>query len=28
MKIYFADPEYDGRFLRALDYAPLGAQMG
>jgi len=28
MKIYFADPEYDGQFLRTLDYAPLGAQIG
>jgi hypothetical protein len=22
MKIYFDNPEYDGQFLRALDYAP------
>jgi pimeloyl-ACP methyl ester carboxylesterase len=28
MKIYFADPEYDGQFLRTLDYGPLGAQIG
>ena len=28
MKIYFDDPEYDGQFLRALDHAPLGAQIG
>lgn len=28
MKIYFEDPEYDAQFLRALDYAPLGAQIG
>jgi len=28
MKIYFDDPEYDGQFLRALDYTPLGAQIG
>ncbi|MFL6552189.1 MAG: hypothetical protein DMF32_05090 [Verrucomicrobia bacterium] len=28
MKIYFDDPEYDGQFLRALDDAPLGAQIG
>jgi pimeloyl-ACP methyl ester carboxylesterase len=28
MKIYFDDPEYDGQFLRTLDYAPLGAQIG
>ncbi len=28
MKIYFDDREYDGQFLRALDYTPLGAQIG
>ena len=28
MKIYFDNPEFDGQFLRALDYAPLGAQIG
>src|SRR5215472_15351045 len=28
MKIYFEDPEYDGQFLRAIDYAPVGAQIG
>jgi pimeloyl-ACP methyl ester carboxylesterase len=28
MKIYFGDPEYDGQFLRAIDYAPAGAQIG
>jgi len=28
MKIYFDNPEYDGQFLRAVDYAPLGAQIG
>jgi hypothetical protein len=28
MKIYFDDPEYDGQFLRTLDYVPLGAQIG
>jgi hypothetical protein len=28
MKIYFDDPEYDGQFLRALDYTPLAAQIG
>ena len=28
MKIYFDDPEYDGQFLRTLDHAPLGAQLG
>jgi len=28
MKIYFDDPEYDRQFLRALDDAPLGAQIG
>jgi hypothetical protein len=28
MKIYFDDPEYDGQFLRTLDYGPLGAQIG
>ncbi|HEU0275027.1 MAG TPA: alpha/beta fold hydrolase [Candidatus Udaeobacter sp.] len=28
MKIYFDNPEFDGQFLRAVDYAPLGAQMG
>ena len=28
MKIYFDDPEYDGQFLRTLDYTPLGAQIG
>src|ERR1051325_8831622 len=27
MKIYFDDPEYDGQFLRAIDYAPAGAQI-
>jgi hypothetical protein len=26
MKIYFDDPECDGQFLRAIDYAPAGAQ--
>jgi hypothetical protein len=26
MKIYFGDPEYDGQFLRSVDYAPAGAQ--
>src|SRR5215471_7495439 len=28
MKIYFGDREYDGQFLRAIDYAPAGAQIG
>jgi len=28
LKIYFDNPECDGQFLRALDYAPLGAQIG
>jgi pimeloyl-ACP methyl ester carboxylesterase len=28
VKIYFDNPEFDGQFLRALDYAPLGAQIG
>ena len=28
MKIYFDDPEYDGQFLRTLNYGPLGAQIG
>jgi pimeloyl-ACP methyl ester carboxylesterase len=28
VKIYFDDPEYDAQFLRTLDYAPLGAQIG
>ena len=28
MKIYFDDPEYDGRFRRTIDYAPTGAQIG
>jgi pimeloyl-ACP methyl ester carboxylesterase len=28
MKIYFGDPEYDGQFLRSVDYAPAGAQIG
>jgi pimeloyl-ACP methyl ester carboxylesterase len=28
MKIYFDDPEYDGQFLRAVGYAPTGAQIG
>ena len=28
MKTYFDDPEYDGQFLRTLDYTPLGAQIG
>jgi hypothetical protein len=28
MKIYFDGPEYDGQFLRAIDYAPVGAQIG
>ena len=28
MKIYFDDLEYDGQFLRTLDYDPLGAQIG
>ena len=28
MKIYFDDPEYDGQFLRALNYGQLGAQIG
>jgi pimeloyl-ACP methyl ester carboxylesterase len=28
MKIYFDDPEYDGQFLRSVDYAPVGAQIG
>jgi len=27
LKIYFDDPEYDGQFLRTLDYGPLGAQI-
>ena len=28
MKTYFDNPEYDGQFLRAVDHAPLGAQIG
>jgi hypothetical protein len=28
VKVYFDNPEFDGQFLRALDYAPLGAQIG
>jgi hypothetical protein len=28
MTIYFDDPEYDGQFLRAIDCAPAGAQIG
>jgi pimeloyl-ACP methyl ester carboxylesterase len=28
MKIHFDDPEYDGQFLRTLELAPLGAQIG
>src|SRR5918996_4058763 len=28
MKIYFDDLEYDGQFLRTLNYASLGAQIG
>lgn len=28
MKIHFDDPEYDGQFLRAIGYAPAGAQIG
>jgi hypothetical protein len=28
MKIYFGDTEYDRQFLRAIDYAPVGAQIG
>lgn len=28
MNIYFDNPEYDGQFLRAIDHAPLGAQIG
>ena len=28
MKIYFDNPEFDGQFLRALDYVPVGAQIG
>jgi hypothetical protein len=28
MKIYFDDPEYDGQFLRSVDYTPVGAQIG
>ena len=28
MKIYFDNPEYDGQFLRAVDHAPQGAQIG
>jgi pimeloyl-ACP methyl ester carboxylesterase len=28
VKIYFDNPEFDGQFLRAVDYAPLGAQIG
>jgi pimeloyl-ACP methyl ester carboxylesterase len=28
VKIYFDNPEFDGQFLRALDYVPLGAQIG
>jgi pimeloyl-ACP methyl ester carboxylesterase len=28
MKIYFDDSEYDGQFLRTLDYGPSGAQIG
>jgi hypothetical protein len=28
VKIYFDNPEFDGQFLRALGYVPLGAQIG
>ncbi len=28
MKIYFDNPEFDGQFLRAIGYVPLGAQVG
>lgn len=28
VKIYFDNPEFDGQFLRSLDYAPVGAQIG
>ncbi|HZS16501.1 MAG TPA: hypothetical protein VFA51_01075 [Candidatus Udaeobacter sp.] len=28
MKIYFENPEFDGQFLRAVEYAPIGAQIG
>jgi pimeloyl-ACP methyl ester carboxylesterase len=28
VKIYFDNPEFDGQFLRSLDYAPFGAQIG
>jgi hypothetical protein len=28
MKIYFGEPEYDGQFLRSINYAPAGAQIG
>ena len=28
MKLYFDNPEYDGQFLRTVDHAPLGAQIG
>jgi hypothetical protein len=28
MKMYFDDPEFDGQFLRSVDYAPVGAQIG
>lgn len=27
MKIYFDNLEFDAQFLRAIDYAPLGAQI-
>jgi hypothetical protein len=28
VKIYFENPEFDGQFLRAVEYAPIGAQIG
>jgi pimeloyl-ACP methyl ester carboxylesterase len=28
VKIYFENPEFDGQFLRAVAYAPIGAQIG
>jgi len=28
VKIYFDNPEFDGQFLRAIGYVPLGAQVG
>jgi dienelactone hydrolase len=28
VKIYFDNPEFDGQFLRALSYAPVGTQIG